>query len=57
MQLTLPIILVLGLLAGITPLAIDAYLPSFPSVAEDLNQDISHIQLTLSIYLIIFAVF
>ncbi|SBS36163.1 Bicyclomycin resistance protein [Marinomonas aquimarina] len=57
MQLTLPVILVLGLLAGITPLAIDAYLPSFPSVAQDLNQDISHIQLTLSIYLIVFAVF
>lgn len=57
MQLTLPVILVLGLLAGITPLAIDAYLPSFPSVAEDLNQDISNIQLTLSTYLIVFAVF
>lgn len=57
MQLTLPIILVLGLLAGITPLAIDAYLPSFPSVAEDLNQDISHIQLTLSVYLFVFAIF
>lgn len=57
MQLTLPVILVLGLLAGITPLAIDAYLPSFPSVAEDLNQNISHIQLTLSVYLIVFAVF
>lgn len=57
MQLTLPIILVLGLLAGITPLAIDAYLPSFPSVAEDLNQDISNIQLTLSVYLFVFAIF
>mgnify|MGYP000156200960 FL=1 len=57
MQLTLPIILVLGLLSGITPLAIDAYLPSFPSVAHDLNQDISHIQLTLSVYLLVFAIF
>lgn len=57
MQLTLPVILVLGLLSGITPLAIDAYLPSFPSVAADLNQDISHIQLTLSMYLFIFALF
>ena len=57
MQLTLPIILVLGLLSGITPLAIDAYLPSFPSMANDLNQDISHIQLTLSVYLLVFAIF
>ena len=57
MQLTLPVILVLGLLSGLTPLAIDAYLPSFPSVAEDLGQDIAHIQLTLSMYLLFFAVF
>lgn len=57
MQLTLPIILVLGLLAGLTPLAIDAYLPSFPAIADSLDQDISHIQLTLSTYLLFFAIF
>ena len=57
MQLTLPIILVLGLLAGLTPLAIDAYLPSFPAIADSLDQDIEHIQLTLSTYLMFFAIF
>ena len=57
MQLTLPVILVLGLLTALTPLAIDAYLPSFPAIAEDLNQEISVVQLTLSTYLFVFAAF
>ncbi|MBM6551960.1 Bcr/CflA family multidrug efflux MFS transporter [Marinomonas ostreistagni] len=57
MQLTLPIILVLGLLSALTPLAIDAYLPSFPAIADDLNQEISTVQLTLSTYLLVFAGF
>lgn len=57
MQLTLPIILVLGLLSALTPLAIDAYLPSFPAIADDLNQEISMVQLTLSTYLFVFAGF
>ncbi|MCB5162743.1 Bcr/CflA family multidrug efflux MFS transporter [Marinomonas algarum] len=57
MTLSLPIILVLGLLAGLTPFAIDAYLPSIPTIANSLNTDISLIQLTLSIYLLVFALF
>jgi DHA1 family bicyclomycin/chloramphenicol resistance-like MFS transporter len=56
MKLTFPIILVLGLLSGLTPLAIDAYLPSIPSIAKDLNTDIGLVQMTLSMYLIVFAV-
>lgn len=56
MKLTLPVILVLGLLSGLTPLAIDAYLPSIPSIAKDLNTEISLVQMTLSMYLIVFAV-
>ncbi|NLQ17864.1 Bcr/CflA family multidrug efflux MFS transporter [Marinomonas sp. M1K-6] len=55
MKLTLPIILVLGLLSGLTPLAIDAYLPSIPTISKSLNTDIGLIQLTLSIYLLVFA--
>lgn len=57
MKLSLPIILVLGLLAGLTPFAIDAYLPSIPTIANSLDTDISLIQMTLSIYLIVFALF
>ncbi|REG86463.1 Bcr/CflA family multidrug efflux MFS transporter [Marinomonas pollencensis] len=56
MKLTFPVILVLGLLSGLTPLAIDAYLPSIPSIAKDLNTDIGLVQMTLSMYLIVFAV-
>lgn len=55
MKLTLPIILVLGLLSGLTPLAIDAYLPSIPTISKSLNTDIGLIQMTLSIYLLVFA--
>ena len=55
MKLTFPIVLVLGLLSGLTPLAIDAYLPSIPTISKALNTDISLIQMTLSMYLVIFA--
>lgn len=55
MKLTLPTILILGMLSGLTPLAIDAYLPSIPTIAKDLDVEISLIQLTLSLYLIVFA--
>ncbi|QUX91484.1 Bcr/CflA family drug resistance efflux transporter [Marinomonas sp. A3A] len=55
MKLTFPIILVLGLLSGLTPLAIDAYLPSIPTISKSLNTDIGLIQMTLSIYLLVFA--
>ncbi len=55
MKLTFPIVLVLGLLSGLTPLAIDAYLPSIPTIAKSLDTDISLIQMTLSMYLLVFA--
>ncbi|WP_418138920.1 Bcr/CflA family multidrug efflux MFS transporter [Marinomonas sp. RS-M-Aa-14] len=55
MKLTFPIILVLGLLSGLTPLAIDAYLPSIPTISKSLNTDIGLVQMTLSIYLLVFA--
>lgn len=55
MKLTLPIILVLGLLAGLTPFAIDAYLPSLPTIARYMDTDVSLIQMTLSMYLVVFA--
>lgn len=55
MKLTFPIILVLGLLSGLTPLAIDAYLPSIPTISKSLNTEIGLVQMTLSIYLLVFA--
>lgn len=57
MKLTLPIIIVLGLLSGLTPLAIDAYLPSIPTISRSLDTEISLVQMTLSIYLFVFAFF
>ncbi|TYL47536.1 Bcr/CflA family multidrug efflux MFS transporter [Marinomonas sp. IMCC 4694] len=55
MTLSLPIILVLGLLSGLTPFAVDAYLPSIPTISKDLNTEINFVQLTLSVYLLVFS--
>jgi DHA1 family bicyclomycin/chloramphenicol resistance-like MFS transporter len=45
----------LGLLAGLTPFAIDMYLPSIPAIAQDLSASIETVQLTLTAYLAVFA--
>ncbi len=47
---------ILGLLSGLTPLAVDMYLPSIPNIANDLNSDIAQVQLTISVFLFTFAV-
>lgn len=49
------LILLLALLASVTPLAIDTYLPSMPDIAKDFNVPINKIELTVSIFLIFFA--
>lgn len=49
-------IALLGLLVGLSPLAIDMYLPSMPSIAEDLRTSPSAVQMTVSVYLFFFAV-
>lgn len=46
------LILVLGAIAALGPLSIDMYLPSFPSIAEDLGVDTAQISLTLTAYFI-----
>ena len=46
----------LGCLTGLTPLAIDAYLPALPELASDLHASSSQAQLTLSALLIGLAV-
>ncbi|MCE2570291.1 Bcr/CflA family multidrug efflux MFS transporter [Motilimonas eburnea] len=48
-------IVILASLAGLTPLAVDMYLPAIPSIAASLAADISQVQITLSIFLFGFA--
>ncbi|MAZ87309.1 MAG: hypothetical protein CL693_06660 [Cellvibrionaceae bacterium] len=45
----------LAALVAVTPLAIDTYLPAIPTIAEALDADIPIINLTVSIYLLGFA--
>ncbi|HSQ08398.1 MAG TPA: MFS transporter, partial [Chromatiaceae bacterium] len=51
----LPLLLTLGLTAGLTPLAIDLYLPSIPAIAADLGSSVELVQLSVTIYLAVFA--
>jgi len=55
MHIRPPILLTLGLLSGLTPFAIDMYLPSLPTIALDLGSSIDLAQLTVTIYLGVFA--
>ncbi|TDB61719.1 Bcr/CflA family multidrug efflux MFS transporter [Photorhabdus khanii] len=52
----LGLILILGLLSMLMPLAIDMYLPSLPTVAEDFGVDSGRVQMTLSSYILGFAI-
>jgi MFS transporter, DHA1 family, multidrug resistance protein len=52
---TAPLVL-LGALTGLTPLAIDAYLPALPSLARDLDASSSATQLSLTALLVGLAV-
>ena len=46
------LLIVLAAMTMFTPMAIDMYLPAFPSLAADLNVHISDLQLTLTSFLI-----
>ena len=48
--------ILLGALAGLTPLAVDMYLPAIPSIARDLATSIDGAQLTISAFLGGFAI-
>ena len=48
-SLLLPIML--GALSGLTPLAIDMYLPAIPTIARDLGSSVELVQLTVSTFL------
>ena len=47
----------LAALVALGPLSVDMYLPAMPAMRVALNTDISHIHLTLSVYLAGFAIF
>lgn len=49
------IVILLGALIGLSPLAIDMYLPSMPAIAEELAASPHAVQNTVSIYLVFFA--
>lgn len=55
-KLSLQLILILGAIAALTPLAIDMYLPAMPSIARDLAVSPSAVQTTLTAYTAGFAI-
>ncbi len=50
------LIFILGLLSMLMPLAIDMYLPSLPVIAQEFGVDDGRVQLTLSSYVLGFAI-
>ncbi|GAB1258423.1 Bcr/CflA family multidrug efflux MFS transporter [Aurantivibrio plasticivorans] len=50
------LVILLGALIGLSPLAIDMYLPSMPAIADDLTASSESVQNTVSIYLVFFAI-
>ena len=55
MRMRPSLIITLGLLSGLTPFAIDLYLPSLPSIARDLGSSMEMAQLSVTLYLAVFA--
>jgi DHA1 family bicyclomycin/chloramphenicol resistance-like MFS transporter len=50
--MTLRILLILGALSAFGPLAIDFYLPAFPTLARAFATDVEHVQLSLASYFV-----
>jgi DHA1 family bicyclomycin/chloramphenicol resistance-like MFS transporter len=50
--MNLRILLILGALCAFGPLAIDFYLPSFPTLARQFATDVEHVQLSLAAYFV-----
>ena len=49
------LVLTLGALTALGPMAIDLYLPALPTIAREMNEPLSQIQYSLSAYTIAFA--
>ncbi len=54
--MTLRLLLILGALSAFGPLAIDLYLPAFPTLARAFGSDVEHVQLSLASYFVGLAV-
>jgi DHA1 family bicyclomycin/chloramphenicol resistance-like MFS transporter len=52
----LPVVFALGFTMMLGPFAIDTYLPAFPMIADSLGVDIPSVSLSISVYMIAFAV-
>lgn len=52
----IPLIILLALLSAIAPMSIDTYIPAIPQMANSFDIGIEQIELTLSIFLIGFAI-
>lgn len=50
--MSLRVLLILGLLSAFGPLAIDMYLPGFPTLARVFDTDVGHVQMSLTAYFI-----
>ncbi len=55
MPVSFPLLVTLGLLSALTPFAIDMYLPSIPAIAADLDAPVALAQLSVTVYLGVFA--
>lgn len=53
---TFALTVVLGLLTAVGPLSVDMYLPSLPEIGRKLTASPAQVQLTISFYLVGFAV-
>lgn len=49
---TRALVLILGVLTALGPLAIDMYLPALPDISRELHVDVGVVQLTLSVFMI-----
>ena len=54
-QLSFLLIVILGAIAALTPIAIDMYLPAMPSIAREFGVTAGDIQITLTAYTVGFA--
>ena len=54
-KLTLPLLIILGAISALTPIAIDMYLPAMPAIAADFSVNAGKVQLTLTAYTAGFA--
>lgn len=55
-QLSFLLIVILGAISALTPIAIDMYLPAMPSIAKEFSVSAGNIQITLTAYMAGFAI-